>query len=87
MKADEKPYRLPADLFVWCCPFCFEPVDPIGPARAFPHEPSRPAEPSQFDVRVRMHQRCADAFDAERARLVVGEARKVLVWECRSRLN
>ena len=87
MKPDAPPYKLPFGLFVWLCPFCFEPVDAVSPAPPFPYAESRPAGAQQLDVRLRMHQRCAHEFGPEKARVVVHEARRQLVWECRSLLN
>ena len=87
MKADPAPYRLPFGTFVFLCPFCLQPVDCISPAAPFPYLPSATSEPQQFDIRLRMHQRCADSFGPEKARIVVHEARRQMVWECRSLLN
>ena len=84
---DPPPYVLPFGLFVFRCPFCFDPVDACAPAPPYPYAENRPPDAKQLDIRLRMHQRCVHEMGVERSRAVIAEARRQLVWECRSQLN
>lgn len=83
---EPKPYTCPDGFFLFVCPFCFGPIDCLSPAPPMPGAPTiRPFGP--FEVRVRMHQRCAERMRQAASVAVVKQATRVLLWECRSHLN